>query len=152
MSESLLVKYSLFILFLPLLGFIVTMLLGKKVPKIFIFENIAMLVALVLSGIVLFVKLTSFADVALTSEFVWIDFGNVPLIGSITMTLGVLLDDISSIMIVIVMLISFLVHLFSVDYMKGDIRYNRYFAYLGLFTFSMAGIVITSNMLMMYIF
>ncbi len=50
------------------------------------------------------------------------------------------------------MLISFLVHLFSVDYMKGDIRYNRYFAYLGLFTFSMAGIVITSNMLMMYIF
>ncbi len=55
-------------------------------------------------------------------------------------------------MLVIVMLISFLVHLFSVDYMKGDIRYNRYFAYLGLFTFSMAGIVITSNMLMMYIF
>ena len=152
MSESLLVKYSLFILFLPLLGFIVTLLLGKKVPKIFIFENLVMFVSLVLSGILLFVKLTSFADVAVTSEFVWIDFGNVPLIGSITITLGVLLDDISSIMIVIVMLISFLVHLFSVDYMKGDIRYNRYFAYLGLFTFSMAGIVITSNMLMMYIF
>jgi NADH-quinone oxidoreductase subunit L len=36
--------------------------------------------------------------------------------------------------------------------MKGDIRYNRYFAYLGLFTFSMSGIVLTHNMLMMYIF
>ena len=36
--------------------------------------------------------------------------------------------------------------------MKGDIRYNRYFAYLGFFTFSMSGIVLTHNMLMMYIF
>ncbi len=152
MSESLLVKYSVLILFLPLLGFIVTLLFGKKVPKIFIFENLAMFISLVLSGILLYVKLTSFADVDITSEFVWIDFGNVPVIGSITITLGILLDDISTLMIVIVMLISFLVHLFSVDYMKGDIRYNRYFAYLGLFTFSMAGIVITSNMLMMYIF
>lgn len=152
MSESLLVTYSLLILFLPLLGFIVTIALGKKVPKIFLFENLVMLVSLVLSGILLFIKLTSFADVAITSEFVWIDLGNVPIIGSITITLGILIDDISSLMIVVVMLISFLVHLFSVDYMKGDIRYNRYFAYLGLFTFSMAGIVITSNMLMMYIF
>ncbi len=97
MSESLLVTYSLLILFLPLLGFIVTLLLGKKIPKIFIFENLVMLISLVLSGILLFAKLTSFADTAITSEFVWIDFGNVPVIGSITITLGILLDDISTI-------------------------------------------------------
>ncbi len=121
MSESLLVTYSLLILFLPLLGFIVTLALGKKVPKIFIFENLIMFVSLVLSGILLFTKLTSFADTAITSEFVWIDLGNVPVIGSITITLGILLDDISTLMIVVVMLISFLVHLFSVDYMKGKV-------------------------------
>ncbi len=45
-----------------------------------------------------------------------------------------------------------LVHIFSVEYMRGDIRYNRYFAYLGIFTFSMSGIVLTHNILMMYIF
>ncbi len=56
-----------------------------------------MLISLVLSGILLFAKLTSFADTAITSEFVWIDLGNVPVIGSITITLGILLDDISTI-------------------------------------------------------
>jgi NADH-quinone oxidoreductase subunit L len=55
-------------------------------------------------------------------------------------------------MITTVALISMLVHIFSIAYMKGDIRYNRYFAYLGLFTFSMSGIVFTHNFLMMYIF
>ena len=55
-------------------------------------------------------------------------------------------------MLVVVMLISSLVHLFSTKYMEGDIRYRRYFAYLGLFTFSMLGIVLTDSLLMMYIF
>ena len=49
-------------------------------------------------------------------------------------------------------MISALVPSFSVAYMKGDERYNRYFAYLGIFTFSMNGIVLTNNILMMYIF
>ena len=55
-------------------------------------------------------------------------------------------------MLVTVYIISFVVHVFSIDYMKGDKRYNRYFAYLGIFTFSMNGIVLTHNFLMMYIF
>jgi NADH-quinone oxidoreductase subunit L len=63
-----------------------------------------------------------------------------------------LLDNLSVIMIFTVTLISLLVHIYSVAYMKGDIRYSRYFAYLGLFTFSMTGIVFTHNFLMMYIF
>jgi NADH-quinone oxidoreductase subunit L len=97
-------------------------------------------------------KLTSFADTRIVAEFKWIDMGNVPVFGSINIYLGMLIDDISALMIVVVYIISFLVHFFSIDYMKGDIRYNRYFAYLGLFTFSMSGIVLTHNMLMMYIF
>ena len=55
-------------------------------------------------------------------------------------------------MLFVVNLISMLVHLFSIAYMKGDKRYTRYFAYLGIFTFSMLGIVLTDNLLMMYIF
>jgi len=74
------------------------------------------------------------------------------LFGRITVDLGVLIDNISVIMIVVVSLISMLVHFFSIAYMKGDKRYNRYFAYLGIFTFSMNGIVFTHNLLMMYIF
>jgi len=152
MTESLLINYSIIILFLPLLGFIVTLLLGKKLSRIYIFENIVLLASLVLSGILLFGKITYFNDVNITSEFAWIVLSDVPVFGEIKIYLGILLDDISTLMIVVVMLISFLVHLFSIDYMKGDKYYNRYFAYLGLFTFSMAGIVLTHNMLMIYMF
>ncbi|MEJ2104383.1 MAG: NADH-quinone oxidoreductase subunit L [Ignavibacteriaceae bacterium] len=152
MSENFLVQLSVIILFLPLLGFVVTIFLGKKIPKIFFFEVFVLLVGLVLSAILLIGKLTTFSDVSITSEFKWIDMGNVPVVGSIKIYLGMLIDDISTLMILVVYIISFLVHFFSIDYMKGDIRYNRYFAYLGLFTFSMSGIVLTHNILMMYIF
>ncbi|MGB5529382.1 MAG: NADH-quinone oxidoreductase subunit L [Ignavibacteriaceae bacterium] len=152
MSESFLINISVIVLFLPLLGFIVTLLLGKKIPKIFLFENFVLFVGLALSIVLLIGKLTSFSDASITAEFKWIDMGSVPVIGEINIYLGMLIDDISALMIVVVFIISFLVHFFSIDYMKGDIRYNRYFAYLGLFTFSMSGIVLTHNMLMMYIF
>jgi len=152
MTESFLIQLSIIVLFLPLLGFVVTILFGKKIPKIFSFEIFLLFAGLVLSAILLFGKLTSFADTRIISEFKWIDMGNVPVFGSINIYLGMLIDDISALMIVVVYIVSFFVHFFSIDYMKGDIRYNRYFAYLGLFTFSMSGIVLTHNMLMMYIF
>ena len=152
MSESLLINISVIILCLPLLGFVVTIFLGKKIPKIFFFEIFVLLAGLVLSAVLLISKLTSYGDVSITSQFKWIDMGNVPVVGSIKIYLGIMLDDISTMMILVVYIISFLVHFFSIDYMKGDIRYNRYFAYLGLFTFSMSGIVLTHNILMMYIF
>jgi NADH-quinone oxidoreductase subunit L len=152
MTENLLINLSVIILFLPLLGFVVTLFLGKKVKKIFFFEVFILFTGLVLSFVLLYGKLTYFADTSIISEFKWIDMGCVPVLGSINIYLGMLIDDISALMIVVVFLISFLVHFFSIDYMKGDIRYNRYFAYLGLFTFSMSGIVLTHNMLMMYIF
>jgi len=152
MSEQLLIKFAVVILFLPLLGFAVTLFLGKKVNRIFIFETAATFVGLVLSILLLITKISSYSDISISAEFKWIDLGKVPVIGSMNIYLGLLLDDISTLMIFVVFLISFLVHFFSIDYMKGDKRYNRYFAYLGLFTFSMSGIVLTHNMLMMYIF
>jgi NADH-quinone oxidoreductase subunit L len=102
--------------------------------------------------ILVFFKLTTYANFTIASEFVWIDLGNTPFVGEIQITLGIMLDNIAVLMIFVVMLISFLVHIFSIEYMRDDPRYNRYFAYLGLFTFSMSGIVFTHNILMMYIF
>lgn len=89
----------------------------------------------------------------------WYDFGNAATSGigqSFTITLGVLADNLASIMLVVVTLISFLVHLFSSEYMREPSmhagRFNRFYAFLGLFTFSMLGIVIANNLLMIYIF
>jgi NADH-quinone oxidoreductase subunit L len=151
MTESLMINIAIAVLFLPLLGFVVTLLLGSKVKQIYFFENIILILSLGGAIILAFFKLSSF-DSIITAEFVWIDLGNTPLMGEIKITLGIILDNISVLMIVVVMIISSLVHIFSVEYMRGDPRYNRYFAYLGLFTFSMSGIVFTHNILMMYIF
>lgn len=152
MSELSLIHLSVIILFLPLLGFVVLIALGSKIPKIFHFENAAMLGTLGLSIVVMFVKLTTYADQNIIATFTWIDLGEVPYFGAFTIDLGFKIDNLTVIMLLVVNLISFVVHLFSIAYMKGDSRYTRYFAYLGIFTFSMLGIVLTDNILMMYIF
>lgn len=92
-------------------------------------------------------------------SFVWMDFKDAASssIGrGYIITLGVLADNLAAIMLVVVTLISFLVHLFSSEYMREPSmhggRFNRFYAYLGLFTFSMLGIVIANNLLMIYIF
>lgn len=69
-----------------------------------------------------------------------------------TFGFGILVDNISALMMVIVTFISFLVHVYSREYLKGDKKFPRYFAYLGLFTFSMLGIVIADNLLALFIY
>ena len=152
MTESSLINLAVIILFLPLLGFAVTIFFGKRFSKLFYFEIFLIFLGFVFSAFLAYTKLTYYLHTDITGEFTWIDFGNVPILKTITFKLGILLDNIAVIMILAVNLISFVVHLFSIDYMKGDIRYSRYFAYLGIFTFSMSGIVLTHNFLMMYIF
>lgn len=152
MHESLLINIAIAVLFLPLLGFVVTLLLGKKIKSVFIFENLIITVSFIASVYLLFNKLSYFPDKNIVAEFEWFGFGIVPFLGDVSIKLGFLIDNITVIMLFTVALISMLVHFFSIAYMKGDERYNRYFAYLGIFTFSMNGIVLTHNILMMYIF
>ncbi len=152
MNETTLVSLSLFILFAPLAGFLFTVLSGKKLKSAYLFEIFTISLVLISSITVLFVKLAYYTDKSIVSEIGWIDLGIVPVLGKIAIELGVMIDNISAIMLFVVALISALVHYYSIEYMKGDKRYNRYFAYLGIFTFSMMGIVLTHNILMMYIF
>ncbi len=147
MTEVSLVNISLAILFLPLLGFVVTLLLGKKIKSIYLIEVFIITVVLIASIMVLFGKLNYFIDDKLISEIEWFRLSD-----TFVIKLGFLFDNITVLMLFVVALISALVHYFSIAYMRGDERYNRYFAYLGLFTFSMNGIVLTHNILMMYIF
>jgi NADH-quinone oxidoreductase subunit L len=93
------------------------------------------------------------------ASMVWYNFADAatsPIHKAYTVTLGILADNLAAIMLVVVTLISFLVHLFSSEYMRASSmhggRFNRFYAYLGLFTFSMLGIVIANNLLMIYIF
>lgn len=147
MTENSIINISLAILFLPLLGFAVTLLLGKKIKSIYLFEVFLISLVLIASIVLAFNKLSYFIDDKIVSELEWFRLSD-----SLVIKLGFLLDNITVLMLFVVALISALVHYFSIAYMKGDERYNRYFAYLGIFTFSMNGIVLTNNILMMYIF
>jgi len=66
--------------------------------------------------------------------------------------MGIILDPISVMMLVVVSFISLMVHIYSLGYMKGEKRFSTYYAFLGLFTFSMLGLVMSSNIFQMYFF
>ena len=72
-------------------------------------------------------------------------------LGSITFPMGFYLDSVTVIMLIVVTLVSSLVHIFSMGYMHGDPRYPRFFAYLSLFSFSMLFLVVSDNLLGIYI-
>ena len=71
---------------------------------------------------------------------------------NLVVSVGVLVDPISVLLMVVVTTVSALIHLYSIGYMRGDPGFSRYFAFLNLFTFSMLGLVVAPNILQMYVF
>lgn len=152
MNESLLINISLLILFLPLFGFATVIIFGKRIPKLYLFEVFIISAALLLSILMMYFKFAYYLNKDIIAEFTWITMGGAPSSDFIKIDLGIKIDNLTVLMLFVVNLISALVHYFSIEYMHGDKKYTRYFAYLGVFTFSMLGIVLTHNLLMMYIF
>ena len=76
---------------------------------------------------------------------------------SLTISLGFLLDPISAMMLVVITTISFMVHVYSLGYMRDhhgvyEKGFQRFYAFLSLFSFSMLGLVVATNIFQMYIF
>lgn len=82
-----------------------------------------------------------------TEQWRWMTFTD-----NLFIDMGVMIDQISVMMLVVVSTISFMVHLYSRGYMKGDSGYTKFFAFLSLFTFSMMGLVLAVNLFQIYIF
>ncbi len=152
MAHETLITLALTILLLPLGGFVLLIFFGKRLPRGGDWLETGLLtLALLLSGVVLVQKLVVYPQETLSMRFPWIDFHTVPGIGPLKIVLGVQIDNLAAIMLVVVTLISTLVHYFSIGYMKDDIRYSRYFSFLGLFSFSMLNIVLADNLFMLYV-
>ncbi len=81
------------------------------------------------------------------NKITWMNFTD-----TLHIDLGYLIDPISVMMLVVVTTISLMVNIYSRGYMKGDDGYTRFFAYLSLFSFSMLGLVIATNLFQIYIF
>lgn len=80
-------------------------------------------------------------------KFEWLRFTEM-----LHIDLGVMLDPISVMMLVVITTVSLMVHLYSMGYMHGEVGFQRYFAFLSLFSFSMLGLVVATNIFQMYIF
>ncbi len=131
------------ILLAPLAAFAIFALFGlakRSFPRQDILSTAAMLVAL---GCSLYLLSETSDPKPLTVE--WLS------LGSITLSMGFYLDSVTVIMLIVVTLVSSLVHIFSIGYMHGDPRYPRFFAFLSLFSFSMLFLVVSDNLLGIYI-
>lgn len=135
----------LLLVLLPLASFLLNFVGQQKLGKWSAWlASTALGANLIIAGI-LFNQI--WAKSVLQWSFAWFHFG-----GSEAFKLGILLDNTAAFMLIVVNLVSFLAHIFSISYMQGDPHYSRYFAYLGLFTFSMLGIVVADNLLLIYVF
>jgi NADH-quinone oxidoreductase subunit L len=128
----------------PLLSFLILLLFGKRLKEASAYVGILFtLASLVYSILVLIERLDAPNYVAKAD---WLT------IGDIHLTAGFEVNQLNALMLFIVSLVSFLVHTYSKGYMHGDERFPVFYAYLGLFTFSMLGLVISPNILQTYVF
>ena len=80
-------------------------------------------------------------------NFTWLPFTE-----TLHFDLGILLDPISVMMLIVISTVSLMVHIYSFSYMKGEVGFQRYYAFLSLFTMSMLGLVVATNIFQMYLF
>ncbi len=144
--DTTLIYLAFGVLFLPLVGFALLIFFGKRIPRQDLVETGILFAALAISIYIMVQKVFFVAAPSIDFTFRWLDLGAVIGHPGFTIDLGIAIDNIAAIMLVVVTLISSLVHLFSLAYMEGDVRYSRYYAYLGLFSFSMLGIVLSNNL------
>jgi NADH-quinone oxidoreductase subunit L len=150
-----LIQLSIVVLLLPLLSFVILIFFNRRLPRRGDFLGVGILgTAFGISAYIFWSVIVQTYDPAfrIAWDFTWIDLGNVPGVGPLQIKMGVVIDNLTAIMLAMVTLISLLVHLYSTGYMAGDKNYGRYFAFLGIFTFSMLGIVLSDNLFAIYIF
>ncbi len=136
----------LLIAFLPLIGAAIAGLLCRVISnKVAHTVTIALVaVSAALSGYVLYVHATGQVPTFNGNVYEWMS------VGSISVAVGFLVDNLTALMLVIVTFVSLMVHIYSIGYMKGDEGYNRFFSYISLFTFSMLMLVMSNNLMQLF--
>ena len=147
-------SYTLFILILPLLGFVLLGLVDARwKPRVA--GTIGTLILSVVALLSYYTAWEYFTTANSTGVYQsvtaysleWMRFTD-----TLKIELGILLDPISVMMLVVISTVSLMVHIYSLSYMHGEKGFQRYYAFLSLFTFSMLGLVVATNIFQMYIF
>ena len=148
-------SYITLIPLLPLAGFVLLGLFGRKYFKTFS-GIIGTTILLASTGLALYTayhyflidgKVNDVYQSIIPVKYSWLKFSS-----TASIDMGITLDPISVMMLVVVTFVSLMVHIFSLGYMKGEERFSTYYSFLSLFTFSMLGLVVASNIFQIYIF
>lgn len=147
-------SYVFLILLLPALSFLILGLAGMKMS-----HKTAGLIGTISLGVVTVISyVTAFKyfgaerlsdgtfQTIVPYNFTWLPLGN------LHFDMGILLDPISVMMLIVISTVSLMVHIYSFGYMHGEKGFQRYYAFLSLFTMSMLGLVVATNIFQMYLF
>ena len=148
-------EYTILILLLPLLSFVFTGLLGTRLkPKTA--GLIGTLTTATVAALSYWTAISYFgagrdASGVFPTRTAWNSVW-LPFTDSLHIDIGFMLDPISVMMLIVISTVSLMVHIYSFGYMKDERGFQRYYAFLSLFTMSMLGLVVATNIFQMYIF
>ena len=148
-------EYTILILLLPLLSFLLLGIGGKWMThRTAGFIGTAVLGVVAVLSYVTAVQYFSAPRLEDGTFATWIpyNFEWLPFTETLTFNIGILLDPISVMMLIVISTVSLMVHIYSFGYMKGEKCFQRYYAFLSLFTMSMLGLVVATNIFQMYLF
>ncbi len=149
-------EYTILILLLPFLSFLFLGICGKWLSH----KTAGLAGTCILGAVAVLSYMTAYQYFTMprTAEgvfatltpynFTWLPFFN----GNLHFDMGILLDPISVMMLIVISTVSLMVHIYSFGYMHGERGFQRYYAYLSLFTMSMLGLVVATNIFQMYLF
>jgi NADH-quinone oxidoreductase subunit L len=136
---------ELWVLLFPLIAVIINGLFGKKYikKKAHIFSVGAILLSL-LCSLIIYVKVHNgyYANII---YYKWV------IAEDIVIPFGILIDSLSSVMLIVVTFVGSMIHIYSIGYMSHDEGYHRFFTYLSIFTLSMLILVLGNNFLMLFV-
>ena len=146
-------EYTLFILLLPFLSFLLLGVWGKwlshKVAGLI--GTLSLAAVTVMSYMTAWTYFTADRVEGIYETLVPYNFEWLPM-GSLHFDMGIMLDPISVMMLIVISTVSLMVHIYSFGYMHGERGFQRYYAFLSLFTMSMLGLVVATNIFQMYLF
>lgn len=144
--ESTFSLYAWLIPLFPLLSFLILIALGRQMKETGAWIGIGFTFLSFVMAILVFIERLSMKVTDYSWSYSWLK------IGDISLYMGFEVTRLNALMLVIVTFVSLLVNLYSKGYMHGDDRITVFFGYISLFTFSMLGLVVSENLLELYVF
>ncbi len=148
-------EYTILILLLPFLSFLALGLGGKwmshRTAGLIGTASLCAVTVLAYATAIAYFSMPRLADgtyeTLMPYNYTWLPFTE-----RLSIDMGILLDPISVVMLLVISTVSLMVHIYSFGYMKGERGFQRYYAFLSLFTMSMLGLVVATNIFQMYVF